>query len=249
MNETAEDFAEMVDLLIRTPGQHPSMHMNVKLRTEWDTATLLIHMGRDHGLAGYPKWIGFCKNTTLREHITFEDLEKFGISRSNVKILKTLYSNPEDIDLIAGALLEEPTPGCVLGPTLECLLQHQFVLLRNSDRFWYENDLPPSSLTRDQLKEIRKVTVAGLLCLNTEGLNKIQPKAFEREDTFLNVRISCDQHPVPQLTPWLEMDHMTDLTEDMLMQAIAKAEQEVLQRRKMEYQIWSTGRICFDFSC
>lgn len=39
--------------------------------------------------------------------------------------------------------------------------------------------------------------------------------------------------------PWLEMDHMTDLSEEMLMDALAKAEQEVLQRRKMEYEVWN----------
>lgn len=33
---------------------------------------------------------------------------------------------------------------------------------------------------------------------------------------------------------------MTDLTEDILMSALSKAEQEVLERRKMEYEVWST---------
>lgn len=37
------------------------------------------------------------------------------------------------------------------------------------------------------------------------------------------------------------MDRTADLSEEMLMDAIAKAEQEVLQRRKMEYEVWSTG--------
>lgn len=87
--------------------------------------------------------------------------------------------------MLAGAILEKPAPGAVVGPTLSCLLEHQFALLRNSDRFWYENDLPPSSLTREQLQEMRKVTVAGLLCANTEYLDKIQPRAFVQEDPFL----------------------------------------------------------------
>lgn len=58
-----------------------------------------------------------------------------------------------------------------------------------------------------------------------------------------NVRLSCEQHTLPQLTPWLEMDHMTDLTEDILMRALSKAEQDVLERRKMEYEVWSTGTV------
>lgn len=58
---------------------------------------------------------------------------------------------------------------------------------------------------------------------------------------YRNGRISCDQHPLPQLTAWLEMDHMTDLSEDILMESLAKAEQELLQRRKMEYEVWASG--------
>lgn len=87
--------------------------------------------------------------------------------------------------MLPGALLETPLPGSLVGPTLSCLLKHQFSVLRRSDRFWYENDLPPSSLTLEQLQEIRKVTLAGLLCANTDGLDKIQPMAFVAEDPYL----------------------------------------------------------------
>ncbi|XP_017785026.1 PREDICTED: uncharacterized protein LOC108568445 [Nicrophorus vespilloides] len=237
MNETATSFAEMVDVLISTQGQNPSFHMDVPLREDWDTSSLLIHMGRDHGLPGYVKLLEYCSNgtTTIK---SFHDLD--GIDKHHMKILKEMYNKVEDIDLLVGAILELPHPGAAVGPSVTCLLKEQFALLRRSDRFWYENDLPPSSLTGDQLKEIRKVTVAGILCANTDDLGAIQPKAFVQEDPFLNARLSCDQHPLPQLTAWLEMDHMTDLSEEMLMDAIAKAELEVLQRRKMEYEVWST---------
>lgn len=86
---------------------------------------------------------------------------------------------------MTGALLEGPVPGAIVGPTLQCMLQKQFALLRRSDRFWYENDLPPSSLTTEQLKEIRKITLAGLLCANTDDFDRIQPKAFVQEDPYL----------------------------------------------------------------
>lgn len=58
---------------------------------------------------------------------------------------------------------------------------------------------------------------------------------------YRNVRIACEQHPIPSFLPWLEMDNMVDVSEEMLMDAVAKAEQEVLQRRKMEYEVWSKG--------
>lgn len=183
MNETAESFAEMIDLLITTPAKEPSMHISVALRSDWNTASLFLHMGRDHGLPGYLKWLNFCSNST--DFKTFEDLSKAPLKFEYLKALKYLYRDPEDIDLFVGAILENPVPGALVGSTFQCLLSHQFSLLRRSDRFWYENDLPPSSLTIEQLTEIRKITLAGLLCANTDDMDKIQPKAFVREDPFL----------------------------------------------------------------
>lgn len=183
MNETAESFAEMVNLLIATPAKEPSMHISVSLRADWNTASLFLHMGRDHGLAGYTKWLNFCRNTTKFQ--SFDDLANVPIKSEYIKALEYLYRDSNDIDLFAGAILENAVPGALVGPTFQCLLKHQFSLLRRSDRFWYENDLPPSSLTADQLTEIRKITLAGLLCANTDDMDKIQPKAFVREDPFL----------------------------------------------------------------
>ncbi|KAK9883031.1 hypothetical protein WA026_001241 [Henosepilachna vigintioctopunctata] len=238
MNETVANFAEMVDMLISTPAQVPSLHMAITLRHDWDTAALFVHMGRDHGLSGYTSWLNIANNTTRK--FKFEDLEKMGMLREYVKALKYLYMEPADVDLLVGAILEKPVAGAVVGKTLGHILKEQFILLKKADRFWYENDLPPSSLTTEQLTEIKKITIAGLLCANTDYLDKIQPKAFVQEDLYLNARISCDQHVLPQLTPWLEMDHMTDLSDDLLMDALSKAEQELLERRKMEFQVWST---------
>lgn len=239
MNETVSNFAEMIDMLIKTPAQVPSLHMAINLRSDWDTASLFIHMGRDHGLPGYTTWLNSARNATRK--YKFEDLEKMGMKREYVKALKYLYMDPEDVDFLVGAVLEKPMPGAVVGRTLSHLLKQQFILLKIADRFWYENDLPPSSLTTDQLTEIKKTSIAGLLCANTDYLDKIQPKAFFQEDLYLNAKISCDHYSMPQLTPWLEMDHMADLSDDILMDALSKAEQEVLERRKIEFQSWKEG--------
>lgn len=242
MNETVTSFAEMVDMLITTPAHSPSMHMMIPLRNDWDTASLFIHMGRDHGIAPYLKYVEYCSNLTTHKPLKFEDFTSIGIKDEYIKALKYMYKEPQDVDLLVGGLLETPLPGTMVGPTFNCLLKEQFELLKQTDRFWYENDLPPSSLTTGQLKEIKKITMAGLLCANTDDLDNIQPKAFVQEDTYLNARISCNQHPLPQLSEWVEMDHMVDFSEDVLMEALSKAEVDVLERRKMEYRVWSTGK-------
>lgn len=91
MNETAENFAEMIDILMKTPAQEPSMHISVFLREDWDTASLFLHMGRDHGLPGYVSWLKFCRNTTDTDYITFDDFEKAPMKQQYIKALEYLY--------------------------------------------------------------------------------------------------------------------------------------------------------------
>ena len=42
------------------------------------------------------------------------------------------------------------TVGAVVGPTFGCLLGQQFQILKKGDRFWYENNIPPSAFTKGQ---------------------------------------------------------------------------------------------------
>lgn len=153
----------------------------------WSPIALAIHRSRDHGIPAYHKALNLCEarlpNTNGR--VSFDDLELYaGLNNHSRQILQSIYQNAEDVDLLAGALLETPALGTIFGPTLSCLLSIQFDTLRNGDRFWYENDIPPSSLNLDQLKAIRRVTLSGLLC-TAGGLKRSQPKAFIKEDPYL----------------------------------------------------------------
>lgn len=150
----------MVDNLISFPAEAPSMHIKVPIRTDWDTAVLFLHMSRDHGIPSYTNMLQYCTNSTFAKKLTFEEM-KSNIEPQHIKLLKYIYAIPEDVDLLVGLLLEAPIPGAVVGPTLNCLLKEQFILLKESDRFWYENDLPPSSFSSDQIREIKKITLAG----------------------------------------------------------------------------------------
>lgn len=40
----------------------------------------------------------------------------------DLKRLQTIYSSPDEIDLIAGAIAEKPTRGATVGPTLSCII-------------------------------------------------------------------------------------------------------------------------------
>ena len=62
----------------------------------------------------------------------------------------------EDIDLFVGGLAERPLSGAVVGPTFGCLLGQQFQILKKGDRFWYENNIPPSAYSKGKLRFVRK---------------------------------------------------------------------------------------------
>lgn len=176
----------------------------------------------------------------------------------DAKALEEIYTRVEDIDLLLGGVLEIPREGAAVGPTFVCLLKQQFVKLRNSDRFWYENDIPPSGLTPAQLSEIRKVSLAGILCANTE-MTRIQHKSFFQQDPYLNVRIICNQHDVLDLSPWNEdpmpppindnfmstteaTEIIPEISSEVISAALKKAVEDLIQRKQLEYKSWMEQR-------
>jgi peroxidase len=46
------------------------------------------------------------------------------------------------------------------------------------DRFWYENGGFESSFTLAQLQQIRRLTLARILCDNLDGIDTLQPFVF-----------------------------------------------------------------------
>ncbi|KAF7389163.1 hypothetical protein HZH66_010300 [Vespula vulgaris] len=226
--------------------------------SNFDAAAKSIHVARDHGVPGYIEFVEFC-SANLSKPKNFKDLEGV-IQQENVKLLESIYTRIEDVDLLVGGILEIPMKGMAVGPTFSCLLKKQFVNVRYSDRFWYENDIPPSGLTSAQLAEIRKVSLAGLLCENSE-IRKIQPKAFIQQDPYLNAKINCNQYEVLDLSAWRDEplpvpvidNYMTttqsvpdlsfEISPDLIAMAVKKAEQDLIGRRQLEYNAWLEQRI------
>lgn len=153
-------------------------------------------------------------------------------------------------------MLEEPQGDAIFGPTLTCLFALQFIKIRNSDRFWYENDLPPSSLTLNNLKAIRTTTLSGLLCANG-FVRGVQPMAFYLPDPYLNAPVDCRHIPGVQLRdrkkPRKPVSESTrgfkeqkkeasltyeDVNTDILKKAFERAKDKLNQRRQLEYELW-----------
>ena len=124
-----------------------------------------------------------------------------------IKRLKQIYFSVEDIDLFTGGLSEVPLKGALVGPTFACVIGIQFQKAKKCDRFWYETSDAAVRFTESQLTEIRKSTLAKIVCENADVVNKIQKSAFDQYHEFLNERVPCRSLPQINLNLWKDEAH------------------------------------------
>ncbi|CAG0879788.1 unnamed protein product [Darwinula stevensoni] len=152
-----------------------------------DLISLNLWRGRDHGLPPFNEWRERC---SLRRARTFSDLLDL-MHDDTVGRLRMIYEDVEDIDLFTAGLSERPIVGGLVGPTFTCIIAQQFMNLRRGDRFWYETGGFRSSFKPAQLQEIRKVTMARVICDNLDDIETVQPHMFLTHDSVRNPHLSC----------------------------------------------------------
>lgn len=85
-----------------------------------------------------------------------------------------------------GGLLEAADGDALLGVTFAEIIADQFSRLRRGDRYFYDLSpaINPGHLTPAQLREVRRTSMARLLCDGADGvaLRSMQPRAFVRPD-------------------------------------------------------------------
>lgn len=222
----------MTNHLFQTPGFEFGM----------DLASINIQRGRDHGLPPYVRWREPCSLSPIK---SFEDLDKV-MSPEIVRKFRLLYSSVEDIDLFSAGLAEKSVVGGLVGPTFACIIGQQFSNLRRGDRFWYENGESESSFTAGQLQQIRRITLAQVLCRTMDGIETIQPFVFLATNTLKNRRLSCDDPIIGQLNLefWTERpSEFRSYTDDPhkikanISDSISKSKEEnINSRRKVSNQ-------------
>ncbi|XP_071477117.1 salivary peroxidase/catechol oxidase-like [Diadema antillarum] len=143
-----------------------------------DLGAVNVQRGRDHGLPAYNAWRQWCG---LRRARSFNDLANEFEAGALVKFQRT-YRHVDDIDLFVAAISERPVRGGLMGPTLSCIIGQQFQRLKFGDRFWYENANGEQAFTLDQLQEIRKVTMARIICNYANGMRTIHSLVFRSPD-------------------------------------------------------------------
>ncbi|XP_066998019.2 peroxidase [Anabrus simplex] len=202
-----ETPSENLDLLLRGLVFQPSQSadpfstaaLSDRTSDSFDISSLDIERGRERGIPPYNDYRELCG---LARASTFEDFQDT-IAPELVRNMKTLYEDPNDVDLFIGGFLETPVRGALVGPTFRCIVGEQFYRFKFGDRFFYEFTDFHNSFTEAQLTEIRKASLSKLLCDNGDNISHMQPNSF-RKISEGNPLEDCDAIPAINLLPWKE---------------------------------------------
>ncbi|OXU25353.1 hypothetical protein TSAR_010634 [Trichomalopsis sarcophagae] len=185
---------------LKRPEQNLNMELTEQLfRTAHavalDLAAMNIQRGRDHAIPPYVDWRRYCNMSRVE---SFDDLAgEIGDPRVRQK-LKELYGHPGNIDAWVGGILEDQVANAKVGPLFRCLLSEQFRRMRDGDRFWLEN---PSTFQPEQLAQIKKTSLARVLCDNGDNITRIQRDVFLLPDADNNF-LDCNEIPSIDLRAW-----------------------------------------------
>lgn len=164
---------------------HGQMFRFPGAKVGFDLMSINIQRGRDHGLPTY---------ADVRGIKSFDNL-KATTPQEVIAAMKQVYASVFDIDLFVGGVTENPIAGGLVGPTFANMIALQFRNLKFADRFFYDDLSQSVSFTKSQLDEIQKVSLARIVCDNSDGtVTSIQPNAF-KGPTGNNAPIPCSKIP------------------------------------------------------
>ncbi|KAL7079757.1 hypothetical protein ACQ4LE_001818 [Meloidogyne hapla] len=236
-------FSQRIDGILRFLLNRPTfpsgLYMTSELRDKFlkglDLAAIILQMGRDHGIAGYNLWREYCGLNKINE---WKDLEEIILEPKRIlPIISKHFRKPQDVDLFILGLAEKPSKGSLLGPTFGCLLTKQFQKTKNGDRLFVDNLGQPWSFNEQQFNEIKKTSLAQLICSNTE-IEKIQPKVFEIPDDFDNYPIFCNSTIIsgPNWNLWKDEEILIEIPFNLniIKKAIELGVERSMEKRKRE---------------
>ncbi|XP_065078266.1 chorion peroxidase-like isoform X2 [Ochlerotatus camptorhynchus] len=161
-----------------------------------DLAAINMQRGRDFAMRPYNDY---------RELAGLPRVTDFRQMGEMAELLAQVYESPDDIDLWPGGLLEPPGNGAIVGPTFSYLIAEMFSRLKFGDRYYFTNgpEVNPGAFTLQQLSEIRRTSLASLICANVDNWYDFYqtPKAFLRS-SWDNEPIPCASHYSLDLDAW-----------------------------------------------
>ena len=148
--------------------------------------------GRDHGLPSYSEYRKECGISDTLPNSN----NPFSIYRNEIRDpraleqLKITYGSPNNhVDLFIGGMAESNNNNEFLGPTFKCIIRKTLTNLRVGDRFFYENN---DQFSIGQQEEVRKMTLAKVMCLILRDGGTIQENLFDVFNPRKQKRINCE---------------------------------------------------------
>jgi peroxidase len=151
-----------------------------------DLAALNIERGREKGLPHF---------NLLRQNFGLPPVNNFSAITSDLLLqqqLQQLYGTVDSIDAWVGLLAEEHALNSVLGTCIVEIMKHQFEVLRDGDRLYYEND---STFSDTEIAVIKATRLADIIRRNTDIIT-IQDSVFYAQERDL---VSVELLPFQQV--------------------------------------------------
>ncbi|KAK3911279.1 Peroxidase [Frankliniella fusca] len=149
-----------------------------------DLASINLARAREHGVPSYNHYRQLCGLTPAR---TWPHLAA-AVGNATAELLADLFEHPDDVDLWSAGIAERVSSssssgsaGAMVGPTFSCLIGRTFRNLKLGDRYWYENGGQAGSFSTAQLAELRRVTLARIVCDAAVGVRTVQARPMERK--------------------------------------------------------------------
>lgn len=160
----------------------------------------LFSLGRDHGIPTYlqsRKQCGF--NAAFK---SFDDLIAL-FPPTFIKLLKDVYDDVEDIDLLVGGYLEAflDFDNNFTGETLRCIIEEQYRRIMASDAYFYSHKTSPYPFTDAQIAAIRSVTFNHMLCVNSD-VESVPSTWFLVNNDSYNPLFNCSGFKQMDLSAW-----------------------------------------------
>ncbi len=137
-----------------------------------DLAAINIQRGREMGL---PDFNAVRQTFGLPRYSTFEEI---CLDKTVTDKLEAMYGHVDNIDPWVGMLCEEHmNDGSMFGRTITEILKYQFAVLRDGDRFYYENEV---LLSTEEIAAIKNTRLGDVIKRNT-SLRFMQDNVFLTE--------------------------------------------------------------------
>ncbi len=136
-----------------------------------DLLSVNLARARERGLPDY---------NTIREDLQLARHSNFTSLTSNVELqdkLDAVYGDIDDVDPWIGFMSEDHLSNSIIGEGLDRILKMQFEILRDGDRYYYEND---PAFTADEINEIKSTTLSEVILRNTI-IETLQENVFVAE--------------------------------------------------------------------